>query len=232
MCIRVGVPATMTNILVAGFVGSILAVSLSISGIVDILLLCTNWIRELVQTTTLFDGYGFVLGCIFCYGSKVGWYHSIYLPIILIEMEQGNPSMWGSVDQCVLVMVSAGICASNVLIHNSSSDGGDDDNDYLSRRGLKINLLCGDFIEVAYPYMEKSDIVNIFAYLASGISTEILYQSSSSSHSVLSSAYLPFPISIILAKDPYRISLAMLSAFTISFSGMSLSKINFRIKEE
>lgn len=219
----------MTNIIVAGFVGSILAVTLHVSGMVQLLSTGTAMIRALVRTTTTktISGCGFVFGGIFCYGSKVGWYHSIFLPIILIEMEHGNPSLWGSVDQCVLVMVSAGICAATILTTTTNKNNNNNNNSAgvdLPKRGLIINLLCGDFIEVAYPYMEQSKIVNFFAYLASGISTEILYQNSSSA-AVSSSAYLPLPISILLAKDHYAISLAMLSAFTISFLGMCLNNI-------
>ena len=180
-------------------------------------------IRTLVRSAPSFGswdgrGFGFLFGCFFCYGSKVGWYHSIFLPVILIEMEKGETSMWGSIDQCVLVLVSAGICAANVLTSRGTCA--------LSRRGLRINLLCGDFIEVAYPYMERSRIVNLFAYLASGISTEILYQSSPGT--VMSSAYLPLPLSMMLANDNYRIALAMLSAFAVSFLGMWVSIVVFQ----
>ena len=216
MSIRLGIPATMTNILTAGFVGSTVALLFHGSGIVMVLCHVTDFIRDMVRTTPSFGswdgrGYGFMFGCLFCYGSKVGWYHSIFLPIILIEMERGEGSIWGTIDECALVLVSAGICAANMLLSK----------DAITRRGLKINLLCGDFIEVAYPYMERSATVNISAYLASGIATEILY--SSDPTQVMSSAYFPFPISIFLAQDCFRISLAMLSAFVVSFMGMLLS---------
>jgi hypothetical protein len=69
--------------------------------------------------------------------------------------------------------------------------------------------------------MERSAIVNLSAYIASGVATEILY--SSDPLQVMSSAYFPFPVSIFLAQDCFRISLAMLSAFMISFLGMLLS---------
>jgi len=216
MSIRLGIPATMTNILTAGFVGSTIALLFHGSGIVMALHQLTDFIRAMVRTTPSFGswdgrGYGFSLGCLFCYGSKVGWYHSIFLPIILIEMERGEASIWETIDECALVLVSAGICAANMLLTK----------DTITRRGLKINLFCGDFIEVAYPYMERSAIVNLSAYIASGVATEILY--SSDPLQVMSSAYFPFPVSIFLAQDCFRISLAMLSAFMISFLGMLLS---------
>jgi hypothetical protein len=30
------------------------------------------------------------------YGSKIGWYHLIFLPLILLEMESGGPSFLGA----------------------------------------------------------------------------------------------------------------------------------------
>lgn len=90
----------------------------------------------------------------------------------------------------------------------------------LSRRGLRINLLFGDFIEVAYPFMEKSLLVNLAGYVASGLSVELL---TGNSEDVLSSAYLPLPAAILLARDPLRISRAYFAAFSVSFAGALLN---------
>lgn len=232
MCIKSGVPATMTNIIVAGFLGSMVAFTLSITKTVHFLSICANVIRMIVRNSPKVgnwdgSGFGFVFGCLFCYGSKVGWYHSIFLPVILIEMEHGEASMWGSVDECTLVLVSAGICAAHIVTSRGgacqSSERQSESENALFKRGLKTNLFCGDFIEVAYPSMEKSKIVNLTAYVASGISTEILYRGTSGD--VMSSAYFPVPISIFLAHDRYRIILAMFSAFSVSFLGVLLSYV-------
>ena len=101
-------------------------------------------------------GLGFLIGCLFCYGSKVGYYHEIGLPIILFEMERGNASIFGTIDESTLVLVSAGICSANLSLSKNvkSADVA------LWKRGLRMNLLCGDFIEAAYPLMERSVIVN------------------------------------------------------------------------
>jgi hypothetical protein len=37
-----------------------------------------------------------MIGCLFCYSSKVDWYHSIFFPIIIIEMENGEASISGT----------------------------------------------------------------------------------------------------------------------------------------
>jgi hypothetical protein len=217
LCIKLKMPATMTNIILGGFVGMIIAIGLERTGIVHLLCQCTEMLRNIVQANVLLDtnagiiGYGFLIGCTFVYGSKVGWYHSLFLPVILLEMELGNPSLWGAIDECTLVLVSAGICAANVLTKKTA----------LSKRGLLVNLTCGDFIEVAYKDMDESKVINLFAYLAGGISSEILY--SKHPRDVLSSAYLPFPISVMLANDTRRIALAMFCAFIVSFIGVLVS---------
>jgi len=226
----------MTNILVAGCIGPVVAILLSASGITTLLGWVTDIVRSIVRTSTVdsiapitifswneynISGLGFVFGCLFCYGSKVGWYHSIFLPIILIEMEHGEASSWGALDECTLVIVSAGICCANILTSPSSLESVQSDNTSVCKRGLLINLLCGDFIEVAYPFMEESHLVNIFAYLASGVAGEVLYCKDPTE--ILSSAYLPVFVGIVLAHDRTRMATAILSSFFISFLGMILS---------
>ena len=212
----------MTNILVAGVLGLLIAIGIQMTYITNFFHYVTEFIRLCIQQKLfLFPGIGSIVGCIFCYGSKVGWYHTIFLPIILIEMEHGQPSLLGSIDQCTLVMTSAGICAANIIMY-----GGCKNNEIekkkktsiLCTRGILINLFCGDFIEVAYPFMERSSIVNLFAYIGCSISSEILCR-----YIVLSSAYLPFFLTFPLAGDKwFQMFLASIISFTVSMTGMLL----------
>mmetsp|Transcript_7958 Transcript_7958/g.11797 ORF Transcript_7958/g.11797 Transcript_7958/m.11797 type:complete len:651 (-) Transcript_7958:1508-3460(-) len=236
-CIRVGIPATMTNILVAGGVGGVVALVLSASRLVGFISSLTNIFRKIIRAELPVlgkwsgQGMGFLFGCTFCHGSKTGKYHSIFLPVILIEMERGEPSLWGSIDECTLVLVSAGICAANIILKSKrSTSGGIIISDISSRqqadteislRGLLTNVFCGDFIEVAYPFMEQSWIVNASAYLGSGVATELLYTDKPSD--VLSSAYLPVFVSLWLAKNVKRLSNAYLVAFGIPFLGTMIA---------
>lgn len=219
-CIIWNVPATMTNLVAAGGVGA--CVAMLVAPIVPLLQEATSWIRFGVHESMSGSVplVGFVIGCIFCYGSKTGYYHKLYLPIILIEMELGSASVWGSIDECTLVLVSAGICAGNLMVSSSlkASDVS------LCKRAVRINLLYGDFIEAAYPFMEQSKLVNMAGYLASGLSTEILARNP---ENILSSAYLPLPVSIWLAKDWPRIALASFTAFGVSFLGTVLNNLLF-----
>lgn len=54
---------------------------------------------------------GVGMGCLMCYGSKVGWYHRVFLPIIVLELAGGRGSIWGAIDLCALCMVAAGTTA-------------------------------------------------------------------------------------------------------------------------
>eukprot|EP00542_Grammatophora_oceanica_P013324 CAMPEP_0194041092 /NCGR_PEP_ID=MMETSP0009_2-20130614/12997_1 /TAXON_ID=210454 /ORGANISM="Grammatophora oceanica, Strain CCMP 410" /LENGTH=541 /DNA_ID=CAMNT_0038684445 /DNA_START=38 /DNA_END=1663 /DNA_ORIENTATION=+ len=225
-CVRLGIPATMTNLLVAGGVGAV--VFLLTYPVAPFLGDVSAIIRWLVRTSMSgqIPGVGFAMGCFSCYGSKVGYYHALWLPIILIEMEFGSASLWGTIDECTLVLVSAGICAGNLAVNprTPSDDHGQgvETDVALCRRGLRINLLYGDFIEAAYPFMERSVVVNVAGYLASGISTELL---TGNPTDVLSMAYLPLPVSIWLAKDMRKLSISYASAFTIAFLGTVVANL-------
>jgi hypothetical protein len=212
LCIlRWNVPATMSNLLTTGLVGVFVATLLV--PVAGYLREITHWARTVLILAIVeprqdeYENLRIIglalLGFLFCYGSKVGWYHSLFLPIILIEMELGDASIFGAMDQLTLVLVSAGICAGKYIVGGSDLA--------LVRRGLAINLLCGDFIEACYPFMEEHILINLGGYLASGWSVSML------TSECKSSAYLPFPIAILLAEDWSQIALASLIAMGIPF---------------
>ena len=174
-------------------------------------------------------GVGFLFGFAFVYGSKIGWYHSIYLPLILLEMDgggrRGGASLLGAIDECTLVMVCAGICAGNLVLprtgkqddgslvrRNETHGGGGEAS--LMWHALKTNIFCGDFIEAAYPSMERCRIINGAAYLAAGLSTEILLR-----RRVLGTAYLPLPLAIWISSDCWGMGIACFVAFSVSLFG-------------
>ena len=130
--------------------------------------------------------------------------HSIFLPIILIEMELGDASMLGALDLLTLVLVCAGVCLGLILTGSKEESS-------LAKRGIAINLLCGDFIEACHPHMERNYLVNVAGYVASSLSAAIL------TGSCRSSAYLPFPIAIWLADDRSTLLTASVIAFLIPF---------------
>ena len=269
-CVRWHVTATMTNILLAGGVGTVTGLFMHLSGLSCALgafsgvLRCLlqwrkldvgddspwpmqsalatieyvqhNWIDAAtsVQYSKFFHispygneqflpvpyGVGFICGCIFVYGSKIGWYHSIFLPLILVEMDgTAYPSLLGAMDECTLVMVCAGICAGNLIVPPESTGEGTGHKS-LSWQALKTNIFCGDFIEAAYPYMEKSKLINFSAYVAAGLSSELLLQ-----RRVLGSAYLPLPMIIWLSNDRLGMWMSCATAFVVCLIGTLLSNL-------
>jgi hypothetical protein len=121
-------------------------------------------------------------------------------------MEVGDASMLGSCDLLTLVMVCAGICC-------------EVEGRRLAIRGLTINLLCGDFIEACYPYMEEHVGVSLSGYLASAISVGLL------TNKCKSSAYLPFPVAAWLADDWKTLLVASTVAFMIPLIATVLSEV-------
>ena len=219
-CIFFNIPATMTSLLVGGGLGG--AVSLLVLPVAEILRHLTAWLRYLLSAVLQSQPWGIVLafaiGCLSCYGSKVGWYHSIHLPLILIEMELGDASFLGAVDELTLVLVCAGTCAA-ILVPTPRSKKPSPADVLLCRRGLNINMSCGDFVEVCYPYMEKSSLVNVGGYLASGIACAWLVWRGGESNSEeteppKSMAYLPWPATTLLAQQRWN---AMFEASGVAF---------------
>ncbi len=222
-CIVWNIPATMINLIVAGGLGAVVGVL--IAPAIPYLRLVTEAIRQIIHCcmSGWIPGVGFIIGAVFCWGSKYGYYHSVCLPLILVEMETGEAALCGAIDEATLVCVSAGICLANLIVTPKLDDQqGTQETLELSQRGLRINLLFGDFIEVAYPFMERSSLVNTAGYLASGLSTELL---TGNSKEVLSSAYLPLPLAIILAQNQLKISSAFATAFIVSFLGALISNL-------
>lgn len=221
-CLHSEVPSTMTNLLLGGGIGAIVSIGYVATNLVYLLQCITELFRTTLHSLVVFvPGAGFILGCLFCYGSKVGWYHKYFLPSILIEMERGDASFLGAVDELTLVLVSAGICLANVVCRSTSSSSQRHLQSTIpAKRGLLINVLCGDFIEVAYPYMEESLFVNVMGYIASGISTELLLLTQQYRRVVLSSAYVPCFVSIWLAKDEWQsMAIASTVSLCVSFAG-------------
>ena len=130
------------------------------------------------------------------YGSQRGLYHVVLLPLILFEMERGDPSFLGAVDYCSLCLVSAGVTVATWLLPlppDHPGNGGRDPRP-LARRGAYTNLVWGDFVEACYPLVQHSVFLTGAAYAASTLSTAVLLQEGGRS-----SAYMPAPLSLWLA---------------------------------
>ncbi|GAB5357593.1 hypothetical protein AAMO2058_000387600 [Amorphochlora amoebiformis] len=152
--------------------------------------------------------FGFIVGSLSVEGSRHGYYHMIMLPLILLEMEQGEMSFLGLIDMLSLVLVSAGICCANFLLPKDRLRSAR----VSALRGMLINLNWGDYIEAAYPYMEKSRVVMLGGYLGGGLggAAAALYQAKGT-------AYVPFWILLILGENRWGCLVSMAISFTVPF---------------
>jgi len=135
-------------------------------------------------------------------------------------MECGSPSFLGAIDELALVLVCAGVC-SGILAANclyTKNDSVSETDLALCKRAVRINLVYGDFVEACYPFTNRHAFVNIGCYVASGLSSYalVVYSERAEEPNQVPKtlAYLPFPISILLASDAWQ---AMLLASAIAF---------------
>jgi len=141
------------------------------------------------------------------YGSRVGWYHQIFLPLICAEMEHGEMSLLGTLDWLTLCVVGAGACAAQLVKNTHAQDKA------LAKRGLAINLGFGDYIEACFPFLSRDKLLNITAYVASSISGAV------AAHvGARSTAFLAAPLAIGFSNAPRHVSIAGGVAFTLPFS--------------
>eukprot|EP00956_Cyclotella_meneghiniana_P006992 scaffold9402_cov77-Cyclotella_meneghiniana.AAC.7 len=125
-CIRHHITATMTNILLGGGVGTMVGLSIHLSGLAKLLGFLTGVIRCILQWRRLS-----ISGAA---AESISW--PILKVLTITEYIQPQPT------------------AGNLIVP-PSKDGGSGHRS-LSWRALKTNILCGDFIEACYPYMDKS----------------------------------------------------------------------------
>lgn len=227
ICIVQNIPATMTNLIATGGVGATTALVLKpVAPLLRCLTLSLrNFLLYSVTSSAFPPGMMSCLwGCFCCYGSKVGWYHSVILPIILIEMECGSPSFSGAIDELSLVLVCAGVCwgtlESSYLY--PKKDIVSEADIALCKRAVRFNLLFGDFVEACYPFMERHAFINVGSYIASALSSYILVTYPGSvilpNQVPTTLAYLPLPASICLAGNGWQpMLLASVIAFGIPF---------------
>lgn len=83
----------------------------------------------------------------------------------------------------------------------------------LARRGLAFNLCFGDFVEAAYPFMERCRCCNGGAYLGSALSGAIV-----AAGGAASTAYLPLPVAVATCPRPWWLLAASSAAFLAAFS--------------
>ncbi|CAE7741650.1 unnamed protein product, partial [Symbiodinium microadriaticum] len=70
---------------------------------------------------------GAFAGVLMNFGSRRGWYHQFFLPLILVEMEHASMSFLGALDWLTLCMTGAGACAAQWLLPRRQEEKKDAD---------------------------------------------------------------------------------------------------------
>lgn len=63
-----------------------------------------------------FSIFGCILGWLISWGSEEGYYHFIMLPLIALNMESGNFSLFGTLDMICLCLPCAGVCSAVYMV--------------------------------------------------------------------------------------------------------------------
>lgn len=230
-CIANNIPATMTQLVVTGGVGAVISlVHLPMAPILRQITSSVRWIilKSITNSFVPSSVAAFIWGCFCCYGSKIGLYHAVLLPMILVEMECGDASFVGALDELALVLVCAGVCFGNLVVVSlfPKEDILSEADVALCKRAVRINSMFGDFIEASYPFTERHKIINIGCYLGGGLSSSLLVFER---HATIqmddipkASAYLPWPVTVWLAGHAWK---KMLLASIVAFGVPCLTTI-------
>ena len=186
----------------------------------------------------LTSAYGFVLGWLVSWGSEQGYYHSVMLPLIILEMELGDLSVAGSFDLVCLCMPCAGICLGVWILatYNNSTKkrlsapaeartsilnerdteayGNHNRHAALGRKGFISCFFMGDYVEACYPYLSLSPLLLYVVRMSCSVAGTYLTMSKPRS-----SAYIPLPLALLLAwaDGGAEASLSLLQASLITF---------------
>lgn len=149
-----------------------------------------------------------------------GVYHSVILPLVLLEMGEKGHSFFGAIDMVGLVMVSLGITLANVVKPRSTGERA------LAGSGAGVNFFFGTFVEASYPFMfgdKKVFAIAVLSATAGGAVVGLI--------GAEASAYLPAIVAPFIATNTLGMVLAMLTALVLAFGLTLLANIAFLRKE-
>lgn len=134
-----------------------------------------------------------------------GVYHSVILPLVLVEMAEKGHSFFGAIDMVALVMVSFGITLANVIRPRTSGERA------LAGSGASVNFFFGTFVEAAYPFMFGDKKVFAIALIAATAGGAVVGFTGAEA-----SAYLPAVVAPFIATNVGGMVLAMLTSTIIA----------------
>ncbi|MGC5627614.1 hypothetical protein ACPYO6_05125 [Georgenia sp. Z1344] len=201
-------PATTANIVTGAFAGLLpgLLVHFALAPL-------TSYLGEWVQTSIEWAVdvnpllAGALAGLAMWPAIVAGVYHSVILPLVLLEMGQKGHSFFGAVDMVALVMVSFGITLANVVRPRTSGERA------LAGSGSAVNFFFGTFVEASYPFMFGDRRILGVALLSATVGGALV-----GVFGAEATAYLPAFVVPTVATDAVGMVVAMLASAGLAFT--------------
>jgi hypothetical protein len=148
-----------------------------------------------------------------------GLYHTVIIPLMVIEMEQRGLSFLATMDVIGLVVAAAGVAAANVWLPRVA----------VHRRAavhtLRITLWFGDYVEGVYPFFEEDRRVLWMAGAASTLAGAIAGVTTARSVSYIAPWLVP-----VIGTSAIGLTAALLGCFAFSFCATSI--LNYGAKRQ
>lgn len=164
-------------------------------------------IREGIEIAVDFNPVlaGTLAGLVMWPAIIAGVYHSVILPLVLVEMSQKGHSFFGAIDMVSLVMVSLGITLANLIKPRTSGERA------LAGTGATINFGFGTFVEASYPFMFSDKKVFGIALVSSAAGGAMVGMLG-----LEATAYLPAVVAPFVSTNATGMIIAMVATVAIA----------------
>ncbi|SED92607.1 PTS sugar transporter [Ruania alba] len=201
-------PATTANIVTGALAGLLpgLVVYFLLAPFTSLL---GEWVKYGIEWTVDFSPLlaGALAGLAMWPAIIGGVYHSVILPLVLLEMGQKGHSFFGAIDMVALVMVSLGITLANVVKPRTSGERA------LAGSGAGVNFFFGTFVESSYPFMFGDKKVFGIALVSATMGGTLV-----GLFGVEATAYLPAMVAPFIATNALGMVVAMVATAALSFT--------------
>jgi len=208
-------PATTANI-VTGAVAGLAPGLLVHFALAPFTSLLGDWVKSGIESAVDFSPLlaGALAGLVIWPAIIGGVYHSVILPLVLLEMGEKGHSFFGAIDMVSLVMVSFGITLANVVRSRTSGERA------LAGSGSAVNVFFGTFVEASYPFMFGDRRVLAIALVAATAGGSVVGITGAEA-----SAYLPAFVAPFISTTAWGMTLAMAVAFVLAFGATLLVNV-------
>ncbi len=151
---------------------------------------------------------GFAVGLVMWPLIRRGLYHTLVIPLMIVEYEGRGLSFLATADVVALVVAAAGIAAAYALIPRAPEER------RVARHTLRVTSLFGTYVEGVYPFFEADRRVLVIAALAGGVGTAV-----AGFGRALGISYVPpWALPIVGSSAPILVA-AVAASFAVAFVG-------------